>query len=93
MKSKVLILSAALFLSACSSMQGVVRDKETGTPIPSAHVVINKDSGTTNALGGYHVTGSFVPGDTMMINAPGYNIFTRTVKSANEIVDVELTRK
>ncbi|UTW12810.1 carboxypeptidase regulatory-like domain-containing protein [Marinobacterium rhizophilum] len=93
MKSKVIILCSALILSACSSMQGVVRDKETGTPIPSAHIVINRDSGTTNALGSYHVTGTFIPGDTMLINAPGYNIYTRTVKSTNEIVDVDLSKK
>lgn len=80
-------------MSACSSMQGVVRDKETGTPIPSAHVKVNRDSTTTDALGHYRVTGAFIPGDTMMVNAPGYNIYTRTVKSTNEIVDVDLIEK
>ena len=34
-----------------------------------------------------------MPGDTVMINAPGYNIYTRTVKSTNEIVDIELIEK
>ncbi len=93
MKNALMILCSTLILSACSSMQGVVRDKETGTPIPSAHVVINRDSATTNALGSYRVTGAFVPGDTMLVNAPGYNIYTRTVKTVNEIVDVELSKK
>ena len=93
MKNTVLVLCSTLFLSACSSMQGVVRDKETGTPIPSAHVVINRDNATTNALGHFHVTGFFVPGDTMLVNAPGYNIYTKTVKVMNEIEDVELSKK
>ena len=93
MYKTALILCSTLILSACSSMQGVVRDKETGTPIPSAHVVINRDSATTNALGSFRVTGTFVPGDTMLVNAPGYNIYTRTVRSVNEIVDVDLSKK
>ena len=84
---------AALFLSACSSMQGVIRDKETGTPVPSAHIKINRDSATTDALGHYQITGSFIPGDTMMVNAPGYNIYTKTVKTTNDIVDIDLSKK
>ncbi len=83
----------ALFLSACSNLQGVVRDKNTGTPVPSAIVNINQYSATTDAMGHYHLTGAFTPGNTFMVNAPGYNIYTQTVKSQNEIVDVELTPK
>lgn len=93
MKKIILTSILAIFLSACSSMQGVVRDKESGTPIPSAHVKINRESGTTDALGHYKVIGSFVPGDTMLVNAPGYNIYTQTVRSTNEIVDIDLSKK
>lgn len=93
MKNRILAFCTAVALSACSTMQGVVRDKETGTPIPSAHVVINRDSGTTNALGRYVVQGSFIPGDTMLVNAPGYNIYTRSVRASHEIVDIELSKK
>jgi predicted small secreted protein len=93
MKNKVLIFCSALILSACSTMQGVVRDKQSGSPIPSAHVVINRASATTNALGSFRIFGAFVPGDTMLVNAPGYNIYTRTVKSVNEIVDVDLSKR
>lgn len=74
-------------------MQGVVRDKETGTPIPSAHVAINRDSAMTDALGSYRIMGAFVPGDTVLVNAPGYNIYTRTVQSTHEIVDIDLSKK
>jgi hypothetical protein len=93
MKKVIAISVMAALLSACSNLQGVIRDKETGTPVPSAHVKVNRDSGTTDALGHYKVTGSFIPGDTIMVNAPGYNIYTQSVKSVNEIVDVELTKK
>jgi predicted small secreted protein len=93
MKKIVSISILALFLSACSSMQGVVRDKDSGTPIPSAHVKINKNSATTDALGHYKVTGSFFPGDTMIVNASGYNIYTKTVKKRKEIVDIDLSKK
>lgn len=93
MKKALAVSVAVLLLSACTSMQGVVRDKETGTPVASALVQIEQYDGSTDALGRYKVTGAFVPGDTMMVNAPGYNIYTRSVKSATEIVDVELTKK
>jgi predicted small secreted protein len=93
MKKIVSISILALFLSACSSMQGVVRDKDSGTPIPSAHVKINRNSATTDALGYYKVTGSFFRGDIMIVNASGYNIYTKTVKKKNEIVDIDLSKK
>jgi len=93
MKKVVTIALLTIFLSACSNLQGVVRDKETGTPIPSAYVKVNRDSGVTDALGHYKVVGAFIPGDTMMVNAPGYNIYTQTIKSTNEIIDVDLTKK
>lgn len=83
----------ALILTACSSVQGVVRDKSTGTPVPSALVNIKTSSAATNAMGHYRLVGPFVPGDTMMVNAPGYNIYTQSIKKANDIIDVELSPK
>jgi len=93
MKKIIVTSLLALFLSACSSIQGVVRDKESGTPIPSAHIKINRSTTTTDAIGHYKVVGAFVPGDTMMVNAPGYNIYTQSVKSITEVVDIELSRQ
>ena len=90
---KYVAVICALFITACSNMQSVVRDKNTGSPIPSAIVNINQYSATTDALGHYTLTGAFVPGNTVMVNAPGYNIYTQTVKAPTEIVDVELTPK
>jgi chorismate synthase len=90
---KFILLSSLLVLSACSSIQGVVRDKSTGTPIPSAIVNVNQYSDSTDAVGHYEVTGAFAPGYTVMVNAPGYNIYTQTLKSTKEIIDIELTPK
>jgi predicted small secreted protein len=93
MKKTIVVSIMSLFLTACSSLQGVVRDKDTGSPIPSAYITVNRDSGTTNGLGHYELVGAFIPGDTMMVNAPGYNIYTQTIKTTNEIIDIDLTKK
>jgi len=93
MKKVIAISALAVFLSACSNLQGVVRDKDTGTPVPSAYIKVRQATGTSDAMGAYKVTGSFVPGDTLMVNAPGYNIYTQSVKSTNEIIDVELKKQ
>ena len=91
MKKVLFTVVSILLVSACSSLQGIVRDKSTGSPIASAVVKVNDDSSTTDGLGRYEIKGD--TGDTMMINAPGYNIYTKTVKSDDEIVDVELTKQ
>jgi len=91
MKKVLFTAVAILSMSACSSLQGVVRDKSTGSPIASAIVQINDESSTTDGLGRYEVKGD--TGDTMMVNASGYNIYTKTVKSDDEIVDVELIKQ
>ncbi|MGN5152611.1 hypothetical protein ACTG23_22790 [Aeromonas enteropelogenes] len=93
MKKILVVSTIATFLSACSSLQGVVRDKETGTPVPSALIKVREATGSTDAMGHYRVMGSFLPGDTLMINAPGYNIYTQSIMSANDIVDIELTKQ
>ena len=92
MKKIISLSILALFLSACSSMQGVVRDKDSGTPIPSALIKINRSNATTDALGHYKIMGPFVPGDTMMVNAAGYNIYTKTVTAIHEIADIDLSK-
>ncbi len=91
---------AALFLvailSGCSTVTGVVRDKPTGTPISSATINVGKSSTTSDAVGHYELVGSFLPGDTLIINAPGYNMYTRTLKGSagtKNFEDIELTPK
>lgn len=93
---RVSFISAFFLLTACSSVTGVVRDKETLTPISSATVTIPRvnSSTTTNAVGNYKLMGAFISGDTIMVNAPGYNIYTGTIRNAqNEIMDIELVPK
>jgi hypothetical protein len=90
---KILVALSFLALSACSSVEGVIRDKSTGTPIPSANITIKRSSTITDAYGHYKLVGPFIPGDTVMVNAPGYNIFTRSITSTKEIVDIDLSPK
>ncbi len=85
-----------MILTGCSSVQGVVRDKETYTPVPSATVTVIRTSNSTvtDAVGHYNLSGMFIPGDTLMINAPGYNIYTGTLKNGSrEFIDVDLVPK
>jgi len=79
-----------------SSVQGVVRDKETSTPISAATVTVVRTSNSTltDAVGYYNLTGMFIPGDTLMINAPSYNIYTGTLKNGSrEFIDIDLVPK
>jgi hypothetical protein len=85
-------LTAFAVLTGCSSISGVVRDKPTGSPISSALVSINNIHTTTNAVGGYTITGPFTVRDVIFVNAPGYNIYTESV-GTNLIHDIELTPK
>ncbi|WP_372713585.1 carboxypeptidase regulatory-like domain-containing protein [Ilyobacter sp.] len=83
-------------LTGCSSVQGVVRDKETSTTISAATVTVVRTSNSTltDAVGHYNLSGLFIPGDTLMINAPSYNIYTGTLKNATrEFIDVDLVPK
>ncbi|PSW05649.1 carboxypeptidase regulatory-like domain-containing protein [Photobacterium lipolyticum] len=86
-----------IVLTGCSSVIGVVRDKNTSTPISSATVTVMRTSTTTttDAVGHYKLAGMFIPGDTMMINAPGYNIYTGTLRNGagQEFIDVDLVPK
>jgi hypothetical protein len=81
-------IAVILSVTGCSSMQGVVRDKPTGSPISSATVTIGSASTTTDAMGVYHIS-SPDSGETMIINAPGYNIYTKTIDD-EKILDIDL---
>lgn len=85
-----LALSLVSVVSGCTTVQGVVRDKPTGNPISSANVTIKNVNATTNAMGAYSLSGPFLPQDTMMINAPGYHIYTKSL-GRDTIHDIELT--
>ncbi|WP_167144888.1 carboxypeptidase-like regulatory domain-containing protein [Pseudomonas sp. OTU750018] len=76
-------------LAGCMNISGVVRDKPTGNPISSASVTINNVSATTNAMGAYNLTGPFIPSHVIFVNAPGYNIYTKSV-GKEQIHDIEL---
>ncbi|MFB9934752.1 carboxypeptidase regulatory-like domain-containing protein [Photobacterium aphoticum] len=98
MLKKIVFASAVLMaLTGCSSVVGVVRDKNTSTPISSATVTVMRTSTSTltDAVGHYALSGMFIPGDTMMINAPGYNIYTGTLRKGvgTEFIDVDLVPK
>ena len=91
---KMMLLGLALWLTGCSSVQGVVRDKTTGSPVPSAVVTIGNRSGTSNATGYYRVSTLGTPGQTVLVDAPGYNIYSETIKpDSPDIIDIELTPK
>ncbi len=99
----VLALTAAFLLVAvggCGAViRGVVRDKPTGNPIGSASVAAEDKSATTNAYGVYVLRDVDVkPSTVLMINAPGYFLYSASVNKNNndgdEIVrDVELVPK
>ena len=78
-------------LVGCSTVQGVVRNKYTGTPVAAAVVTVDKSSTSTNGFGHYYMQGSFLPGDTMMVNASCYDIYTGSITSTSEIKDINLT--
>lgn len=77
-------------LGGCSSIpiQGVVRDKPTGNPISSASITVGEDSTSTDAMGSYHLDISDI-NQTMIVNAPGYYIYTKTV-GQETINDIDL---
>lgn len=83
-------ITLLLFLAGCSStsIQGVVRDKPTGNPISSATVSVGEESAATDAMGGYHLDVSDT-NQAMIVNAPGYYIYTKTV-GEETIHDIDL---
>ena len=82
---------ALMFATAgCSSIpiKGVVRDKPTGNPISSATVTIGEETTATDAMGSYHLEISDTT-DAMVVNAPGYYIYTKTI-GEETIHDIDL---
>ena len=82
---------ASLLLTACgSTVQGVVRDKPTGNPIPSASVAVDDESTITNNRGVYEISVSTKPSSVISVNAPGYFEYSESL--GNSLVhDIELT--
>lgn len=87
--TSVIALMFAL-TAGCSSIpiKGVVRDKPTGNPISSATVTIGKETTATDAMGSYHLDISDTT-DAMVVNAPGYYIYTKTI-GEESIHDIDL---
>lgn len=83
-------VAISVILVGCSSVaiQGVVRDKPTGNPISSASVTVGDSSTVTDAMGSYHLDIDEIH-QTMIVNAPGYYIYTKTV-GQETINDVDL---
>ncbi|MDD2725366.1 MAG: hypothetical protein PHH59_15275 [Methylovulum sp.] len=90
MSSSVAIVALLALVAGCSSIpiNGVVRDKPTGTPISSATVTIGEKTTATDAMGSYHLDISGTK-DAMIVNAPGYFIYTKTIGEAT-IHDIDL---
>ena len=77
-------------LTGCSSVliSGVVRDKPTGNPISSATVTVGEESTATDAMGSYHLDISDTT-KAMVVNAPGYFLYTKTI-GGDKINDIDL---
>jgi len=88
--TSVVSVTLLTLLAGCSSIpiQGVVRDKPTGNPISSATVTVGEESTTTDAIGSYHLDISDI-NQTMVVNAPGYYIYTKTI-GQETIHDIDL---
>lgn len=90
------VVLIALVLAGCSTtIRGVVRDKPTGNPLSSASVAVGEASASTNAVGAYELSVHVKPASILLINAPGYFMYSASVAKrgdeGGEIVrDVEL---
>ena len=91
--------SLALLVAGCSTtIHGVVRDKPTGSPVASASVGVGKNNARTNEIGAYELTCDVEPDAELIVNAPGYFLYTESVgKRESEgrdlVRDVELVPK
>lgn len=96
MRSRVLLLPALLAAAGCSTtVRGVIRDKPTGNPLSSASISIGDRSATTNAVGAYEVRAKVKPASILLINAPGYFMYSASVAKRGDeggelVRDVEL---
>ncbi len=86
----VALFAMLTLVTGCSSIpiKGVVRDKPTGNPISSATVTIGDKTTATDAMGSYHLDISDTTA-AMIVNAPGYYIFTKTI-GEETIHDIDL---
>lgn len=85
--------SAVLFVlvatGACSTtVRGVVRDKPTGNPLSSATVSIGERSAVTNAVGVYELKARVKSSSVLLINAPGYFMYSASVARRSDEGDV-----
>jgi hypothetical protein len=88
-------LLTATGLGCSTTIHGVVRDKPTGNPLSSASVAIGEANATTNAMGAYTLEARVKPSSVLVINAPGYFMYSASVAKrgdeGSELVrDVEL---
>lgn len=89
-------IAAIVGFTGCSTtIRGVVRDKPTGNPLSSASVAVGERNATTNAGGVYELRARVKPASILMVNAPGYFIYSASVAKrgdeGGEIVrDIEL---
>lgn len=90
---------AAILLAlagACgTTIRGVVRDKPTGNPLSAASVAVGDCSATTNAIGAYELRCDVEPKSILLVNAPGYFMYSASVARSkgdgDELIrDVEL---
>lgn len=98
-RSALVTLAAGAILAAslgCSTtVRGVIRDKPTGNPLASATVQVGESTATTNGFGAYVLDARVKPSSLLIINAPGYFMYSASVAKRNDeggdlIRDVEL---
>lgn len=71
-----------------------MRDKTTGSPISSPVITIGNESGTSNATGDFRISTSADPGDAVLVNVPGYKLYSETLKpDSPDVNDIELIPK
>jgi len=81
MKSvQVLLAFAALAATGCTTtIHGVIRDKPTGNPLSSVQVAVGDTNAMTNAMGAYVLKAEVKPSSTILVNAPGYFMYSASV--------------
>lgn len=91
-----LLLAVALAAAGCSTIvRGVVRDKPTGNPLSSVTISIGDRNATTNAIGVYELKADVEPKSVLLVNAPGYFLYTASVgrkkdEGGDLVRDIEL---
>jgi len=89
-------LAVTLLVAGCSTtIHGVVRDKPTGNPLSSATVAVGEQNAVTNAGGAYVLSVRVKPSSVLMVNAPGYFMYSASVAKRGDeggdiVRDVEL---